>query len=295
MISRAQGGRPRLEADDYFARMLEMVLPREGGLAVFLEAYFDESDRDSGNFCVAGYAFNSVQAKNFARDWRRMLGDIQCFHTTDLLALRREFKHFSRDQSHRMLRRAVEIVNERTAVAVVVMCNRKEFAAVAPKKRGFSNPYPTCCHLCMSLVGQWMDKRSPGTGDVAYFFESGFQYQAEANDLLSLAKSRNGITAGLDKMYRYRSHTFMDKRDCLPLQAADLLAWEWTKLKEDTIDRQESETLKPREVRRSLRSLMNRNPANFLERYLTGTALTRYCEDLANMDLGLDDHGRRRT
>lgn len=248
---------------------------------MFLHAYFDESERESGDFCVAGYGFVPKQAKNFIREWRKMLGPIKCFHTTDLVNRREEFQGFSVDDVNRMMKRAIGIINERVSVAAVVICNRKEFEAVAPASRGFSDPYPVCCHLCMSLMGQWLDKRSPNQGNISYFFEAGNKHYGEADDLINLAATPDGIEAGLSRFYRYRSHTFLrkDAEGSAPLQAADLLAWEWTKVKDETLDRG------LRRPRRSLLALLNGKRENFLERHLTGTPLKIYCEQMAGFDL----------
>jgi hypothetical protein len=208
-----------------------------------------------------------------------MLGGIECFHTTDLVHQQGEFKDFSRDDSNRMLKRAVAIIKERASVAVLILCQRQEFEAVAPTwQHGFGDPYPICCHFCMMLLGDWLNKRSPASGDIAYFFESGNQHTGEANDLMSLARL-GGVETEVGKSYRYRSHSFIDRRDAAPLQAADLLAWEWTKAKDETVDR----ALRP--ARRSLRELMGGNRDNFLERHLTGTHLKIFCEETGWMNL----------
>ena len=40
-----------------------------------LRAYFDESEREGGTFCVAGYAFAPQQAKKFSKEWSRLFAD----------------------------------------------------------------------------------------------------------------------------------------------------------------------------------------------------------------------------
>lgn len=216
-----------------------------------------------------------------------MLGPYPYFRTADLLARQGVFKGISAVDRDRMVKRAVAIIRERSSASAIVLCQRSEIEALAPaQKRGLRGPYPICCHFCMSLLGQWLDKRSPGTGDISYFFESGDEYAGEAGELMNLAASPEGIAAGLDKLYRYRSHTFVGKMDAPPLQAADLLAWEWTKVKDETIDRREMgdrENYRP--MRRSLRELLGGNRANFLERHLTGTHLKLYYEGMEGIDL----------
>lgn len=278
--------RDRLHRDEFFHALLDTIVPR-GGLALFLQAYFDASERGNGAYCVAGYGFTPKQAKNFTKQWRKMLGDIPYFRTADLLARQGVFRGISCKERDRIMKRAVAIVREFTAVSVIVLCRRSEVDALAPtRKPGLRGPYPICCYFCMALLGQWLDKRSPRVGDIAYFFESGDEYAGEASAVMDKAKSSDGIEVGLDKFYRYYSHAFVGKEDAPPLQAADLLAWEWTKFKDETIDRWIGEASgEPRRVRRSLEELMKGNPDNFLERILTSADLKNYYTSMEGYDL----------
>jgi hypothetical protein len=277
----------RLRRDDaeFFNALLDAVCTPDG-LVVFLHAYFDASERPGGTYCVAGYAFTPQQAKNFVKDWRKMLGPYPYFRMADLWARQGVFKGISKPERDRMIKRAVAIIRERSSVSAIVLCDRHEIETLAPAgKRGLRGPYPACCHFCMALLGKWLDKRSPKTGDIAYFFEAGDQYAGEAGEVMKLAGSRAGIEAGFDKFYRYRSHTFAGKEAAPPLQAADLLAWEWTKLKVGIDQLEDTETLK---LRRSLFELMKGNRENFLERHITGVPLQTYFEKMKDYDL-LDD------
>lgn len=79
--------------------------------------------------------------------------------------------------------------------------------------------------------------------DVAYFFEAGHDYEGEARRFLANAAQNGGA---LKDYYRHRSDTFAPKTNALPLQAADMLAWEWAKCQDETIEQ------RIRPVRRSL-------------------------------------------
>ena len=60
-------------------------------------------------------------------------------------------------------------------------------------------------------------------GTVSYFYEAGHASKTEANALMSRIFSN----AALRGTYHYGSHTFADKQQLRPLQAADILAWQW--------------------------------------------------------------------
>lgn len=246
---------------------MENLLPDDKGLLVVLETYFDESVRDSGTFAVAGYGLFPEQAINFSRDWREMLGPIKAFHMADLVALRGEFKGFTGRDRDALLRRAVELVNRDIAVAFAVSCNRTEFASIAVSLRGLREPYSYLCMLCMQTVGNWM-RATDIDGDVAYVFESGQEFQEEACDLMNLATKFKEI----GELYRYRSHTFAAKCDAAPLQAADLLAWEWTKHHDETV----AQPIRP--TRASLLALYDQQ--KYRVRHLAGETLRMVYEEM---------------
>jgi hypothetical protein len=99
-----------------------------------------------------------------------------------------------------------------------------------------------------SVVG-WCD-RYHYTGKVSYFFEQGHRHQALTNGIVEQLRvslvGKNGL--------RYHSHSFANRRDVRPLQAADLLAYEWTK---ELIRRNGPMETRPRRpMRKSLESLL---------------------------------------
>src|SRR5262245_60162762 len=122
MPSHQERGKRRSACDDdpgaFFERFVEILLPDAHGLLAVIEAYFDESMRNSGVFAVAGYGFFPEQARNFSRDWREMLGPIKAFRMADLAALQGEFKSFSRSASDDLIKRATELIQRHIAVAV---------------------------------------------------------------------------------------------------------------------------------------------------------------------------------
>lgn len=59
-------------------------------------------------------------------------------------------------------------------------------------------------------------------GRIAYFFESGHRHASEANQYMNMIAEYGPEV--VDFMYYY-AHAFLDKRNALPLQAADMLAW----------------------------------------------------------------------
>ena len=78
-----------------------------------LRAYFDASAREDGAYVVAGYLFDSAQARKFRREWNPVFDKYGGLHMTDLVALQGGFKGISRDESNRLIGTAISIIRPR--------------------------------------------------------------------------------------------------------------------------------------------------------------------------------------
>jgi hypothetical protein len=188
---------------------------------------------------------------------------------TDLVSHYGEFKDFTQADSDLLIKRAAPIIADEIEVAVAFSCSRAEFQALAGPLRGLREPYSFCCYLCMQEMGNWIREQGIGSR-ISYIFEAGQNFQAEANDLMYLAAN----SPALRDLYCYRNHAFLDKVDAPPLQAADFLAWEWAKHRDETIN-------KPiRQARRSLIALHGNRPERYRVRHLSGESLRTIYEPL---------------
>ncbi len=237
---------------------------------MFFESYLDESERE-GILGVAGYVFTSQQAKKLSALWRPMLRKarphpVEVLHMTDLMNCKEEFYGYEEADQHNLICRAVEIINVTLLAGAAVSCNIAEFKAMAPRGLPFhKNPYPFLCSMVIASIAGWLAK-SGLQGDVAYFFEAGNPYEAQANQLMARVQR----DAEVRRQSRYKSHSFLDKRDAVPLQAADVLVWEWTKFYAQTY------TTRRRRMRKSLRALLERDVTKYRASHLQGDTLAAY-------------------
>ena len=252
-----------------------------------LEAYFDESERPSGVFCIAGYTFAPEQAKKFKKEWTRLFEKTGGFHMVDMAHRREAFKDISRDECNRMLKEAVSIVNDRVTAGVAVSCNVNEVNLLTPKWiRGFAHAYPICAYLCMMVIGRLIDKQGVH-GNITYVFEAGHKFEAEA---LEFIKTISQVPDWRDAS-RYGGHAALPKKDAIPLQAADLFAYEWAKFRDETLEQ------KKRPIRKSLLNLFKRVPSRYGCFHLTGKPLERYfykIRDLGLLQLQEEQQGESR-
>jgi hypothetical protein len=216
---------------DYFCELLDFAMPWDGGQAALLVAYFDASKRDGGTFCVAGFAFGSDRAKKATADWKRLWGDTQC-HMTDLSASppQGDFKGWTNDQAKERIESAIPIITRTASFGVAVSCDVTELSRVAPTTAdpesrvilgGFRLPYAFCCHAAMSALAKLATN-----ADIAYFFETGDDYQGESQAFMGWINSHPRVAK---RLYGLRSHTPLGKADARLFETADILAWEWAK------------------------------------------------------------------
>jgi len=113
------------------------------------------------------------------------------------------------------------------------------------------------------------------SGDVTYVFEAGHPSEPEARDFIKRAI----VSPEVKSSYRHNGDSFLAKPDAVPLQAADLLAWEWAKCRDETLE----QGIRP--LRKSLRALFESAPKRYKVAHITGPPLVRFMT--AVRELGL--------
>jgi hypothetical protein len=273
------------QSEGFFDALLDFSEDKE--VATIQQGYFDESEREGGVFCIAGYLFAPRQAKKFVKEWSRLFdGYPGGLHMRDLTQCRRSFEGISRKEQERLIVEAVSIVKMRVTAGFAVSCNAKEVEAIGPKWiKGFGHAYPLCCHLCMTAVGKFL-RASGSEHRVTYVFESGHRREGEAREFLRHVI----LNPDVKESYRHNGDAFLPKSDAVPLQAADLLAWEWAKFRDETLEQNK------RPIRKSLLALFQRDPKRYSMAHVSGPRLKKYMDQI--VELGLlqleEEYGIRR-
>jgi hypothetical protein len=202
---------------------------------MLLSGFFDESERQDGSepITLGGYIFKPSGYKHFCRKWRRMLETAgpkptSHFHMTNLYARTYEYAGWSVDERAEVLRQAVDALQKHAYFGVCVLISQSEFEQLAPPhwRIQFGSIYSAVCQLALNATGFWMDNRGRHES-IAYAFESGHRFWDEANGLLTGI----GKHPTLQVKCRYHSHTAIPKERAYGLQAADLLAWTFARLR----------------------------------------------------------------
>jgi len=191
-----------------------------------LEVYFDESGTHESSpvICVAGYLFATEQAKHLNREWGETLEEfgVSAFHATDCGNGRGQFKHLLPERRIELTKRIIGIIKRRMEVGFAVTLSESDFNQVTPPTWVMGGPYMICAMYAIAGVSGWADKNSYA-GDISYFFEEGDKHEAATSAAIDELCTHPIGKSG----FRYRSHAFLPKLGNGPLQAADLLAYEW--------------------------------------------------------------------
>lgn len=209
-------------------------LADHGGFVALFKVYIDEggTDENSPILTVAGYIARPSQWKLFTRDWTRVLKPtgIKVYHATDAQALEKQFKGWTGQQVGELCSRLLPII-PRYARGASVSIDMREFRAAVGHRpelmRVFSTPYNACFHwFTMSLL-DWADRAGS---------EPKFAFVHEINDMKAQAiegfewvKKHSPFGNGGSLL----SLSFADKDEFVPLQAADILAFEVNKRLKD--------------------------------------------------------------
>ena len=224
------------------ARLLEILLPHGGYALQLVESYFDEAGSDDGSpvLCVAGYIIEKEACVKLDSEWAEVLKIFklpyfrmsQCAHGTG------PFKNLTMADRIESEKQCIAIIKRHITYGIAITVEPQRFEQIMPKSTEIGSPYTLCAHACLTAVKSWATETNY-PGKVAYFFESGHKSQGEANAIMNRLFNMPKLRTD----YRYAAHTFADKQEVRPLQAADLIAWQWYK---DHKRRMERKKLEPR-------------------------------------------------
>jgi len=217
---------PPLVLETDFERLLDIVL-REGGTTMsIVEAYLNDSGThpSSAVVCVAGYVFEKEQAIEFDKEWRAALRSyhLPFFRMSACAHGAEPFDKLSLDECVALETKMLGIASKWMSCGMAITVRPDMFIRVMPAETDADTPYSFCARYCLAGARRCLDQKKL-EGECAYFFESGHRSYGKANEIMNQLYN----DAKLRKEHRYSSHTFIGKSKATPLQAADLLAWQW--------------------------------------------------------------------
>ena len=213
-----------------------------------LDAYFDDSGTHQGSpaISVAGYMSTPDRWKRFESEWRETLDayGVEFFHMTDFASGMQQFKDWPRAKREPRLNKLISISNRNVLFSTASVVPAEVYDA---SLRHLSHPYDIAARQCLVMALGYA-RQAKLAGTISFVFESGTR---GAHNFLAAYQA-------IHEKYRARLDlgplSFADKKKCLPLQAADILAYELHK----EIPRHRGTDLRPSRTR--ILDLLKRSP-----------------------------------
>jgi len=218
---------------------------------VMMQAYLDESQDAEGRkvHCIGGLMAPAAEWEKIKACWAELLGDysINEFHTKDCVAGRGEFGRFSEREREGMLATFVNAIVQpgpRIATATVILLDayphyartlkyRRQLPPRAATSGHLGDPYFMAFeHVIQTMARDVSVTNLPSSERIAFVFDR-CHLSGRAGGLYEEV-----ITAQSDYRDRLGACAFDDGAKVLPLQVADVIAYEYRRFAEEVQLRQ---------------------------------------------------------
>jgi hypothetical protein len=239
-------------------QMASIVHPRDSAQKVMavIEAYFDESGFSEDAFALCGYVAPKDEWKNgFERQWSKLLAKpckhqvqsrqaeaicspLDYLHATEMEGMGKgKFRSLGSRNRRYLIDSSIGIVKRSGIVGIGSAVLKASYEKLDdPSREIVGNAYLMCFQFILSEVARTSEMfLGPTSENIAYIFERSPMW---APVLLEMW-NRIYDTPGLRKKHRMGTLTFADKREFMPLQAADRLAFETKKHFTNPVERPE--------------------------------------------------------
>jgi Protein of unknown function (DUF3800) len=224
-------------------------------------AYFDESGTSDNEdvAVVAGYLSSVAMWNTFNARWSKLLAQygIKQMHRSELETFHGEFSGWSPIRRTEFVQKAHTIIKRCTYLPFGVAIVKRDFEEAFPlghAARRFGL-YSWGVHGCLTALGKWCQTKNLKE-PISFVFEAGSAGRDQVDKTFAMLHKNNPDRSADD--CQIRSWTFADK-DVLPLQAADLIAYELYKLTVNAVIEQSK-----RKMRLSVRDLLKNTDYNWL-------------------------------
>jgi hypothetical protein len=242
-----------------------------------LTVYLDDSGTHGGAevTVVAGFVSTKLRWDSFRREWARALRRerIEIFRMSDLENRQGEFEGWSKERTETFRGKLFDIIRQLTLAPIGSALINDDWERVMPAhiRSGWGGSYGWCAEDCAHQIYKWA-KRTGTSGKIKFIFEKGTVGHGQVSKVFAEYATDPKWAA-----LQIGGHSFEEKK-LVPLQAADLLAYETYK---HMCNRGK------RPMRRSLALLMNEQDTRHLQFHNTERLMK-----LVNAASELDKQGK---
>lgn len=211
----------------YVWELSRLALGDNDGLVAVQRIYMDESGTHDGSpvVTVAAYIGRPKAWKAFTKEWNREKKPIKVFHSVDCASLRNEFEGWGEQQRNEYCANLLPVLARNQIYGLSMSFPlpelERELSAHSGAKETFGNPYVACFRITARMIVCFLEYL--GSNERLAFIHEDNDYTGEAEDAFNFVKKTR------DRHYGPMSLTFGGKSDYVPLQAADVLAYESNK------------------------------------------------------------------
>lgn len=228
---------------------------------IILTFYCDDSGTspDQRTAVAAGYLASVEQWQRFIPRWNSLLAEygVSQLHRVDLESRKKQFRDWDLERQKEFLIKAHAIIRDHTYIAVGSGVIKADYEEIMPAwaKDLFGGVYGWCVNECLVRVAEWCEKlRNPYSENIDWVFERGTVGSGQV--MTMLANFSKDPTWG--PRLRLGTWSFLGK-DTVPLQAADMIAYEvFKQIENQIIDKGQ------RPERRSILDLVRPNDESYL-------------------------------
>jgi hypothetical protein len=196
---------------------------REGDVVV-IRMFVDESGIHGGSpvISVGGYLSKPTRWQKFTSEWNRVLkpSKIKVFHASECNARSGEFQDWTREERDKLVKRLLPIIPKYAvgmAIGIDLSAVEKVLQSRPDLRQFHRDPYYSCIlWLLLRVARRLNEEGDPERIAVVH----------EINDFQSSALSAYNFVLTQPEGKAYSSFSFGRKQDFVPLQAADILAYE---------------------------------------------------------------------
>ncbi len=215
----------RIDSANFAFDMIDACIPQGGCGVMIYQAFFDESGTHAGSplMTVAAYAFTKTGARQFSEAWARKLKNysLSYAHMTDCATGNGEYSKMSLQDRIDSEKDLIMLIKKHSVAGAAVSIDTAYYEKAMSGGVHVYGAYTFILLQVVDRISRVIASRD-SKASVSYFFESGHESANEAHRFMNSIKTYGGKVGD-----NYAAHVFVDKRKFLPLQAADMMAWQY--------------------------------------------------------------------